>query len=168
MAEHDVDPDRLAFDRRVRQMAGVLGVTDGEPQPGDVVLRTVAGHGDRIRRAALAIAPAGVAVRVLEDDLVTAVPAVRPEIAPSPAQLVACERARREAAAPGRTAGSAPGEALRCDYAFCHHRTSSGELGAAAGDPCRRKVRSAEGWLPCPGRYGPAPAPRRRWWGGMR
>lgn len=169
MAEHDVDPDRLAFDRRIRQMTGVLGVTDGDPEPGDVVLRTVAGHGDRIRRAALAVAPAGVAVRVLEDDLVRTIPGVQPEIAPSPAQRAAGARVRPDAAARGPAAArSAWGEALCCDYVFCRHRLGPGELGAAAGDPCRKKVRTGDGWLSCPGHYEAVPVPRRRWWGGVR
>lgn len=169
MAEHPVDPDRLSFDREVRRMAGVLAVADEHPEPGDVTLRVVRGHGDRLRRAARAIAPPDVAVHVLEDDLVAVLPPTQPSIAPSPSQVAAAERGHREdAAPPERSRRRGVGPALRCSYVFCRQGTTMAELGVLAGDRCRRKIRTDGGWLPCPGHYEPDPPPRRRWWGGTR
>jgi hypothetical protein len=158
-----VDHDRIDFDRQVHRMAGVLDVREDHPGPGDVTLRVVAGHGDRIRHAADAIAPVGLAVHVLEDDLVTTVP-VLPRDGTPPAQVAAEER--RRAAELRASGGSAE---LRCSYVFCRHRVLAGAYGLRAGDRCRQKIGAADGWMPCPGHYEPAPAGRRRrWWSRRR
>ncbi|MEV4423401.1 hypothetical protein AB0L40_26035, partial [Patulibacter sp. NPDC049589] len=100
-----MDRERFQFDRQVRQMAGVLTVVDDQPRPGGVTLRVVAGHGDRIRSAALAIAPPGLELYVLEDDLVTTVPELP---APDPgAWSAGGPRGDDVGVAPGR--GAPPG-----------------------------------------------------------
>ncbi|WP_157260729.1 hypothetical protein [Patulibacter minatonensis] len=143
-----MDLDRMTFDLEVHRMVGVLSVADECPGPGCVTLRVVAGHGDRIRRAAGAIAPADLVLHVLEDDLVTTVPQLPPDTA-----------------AQRRASGAPSGDReLRCSYVFCHHRPDAAAFGLQAGDRCRQKIRVTGGWLSCPGSYAPAPPPRRRWW----
>lgn len=145
-------------------MAGVLSVAEDRPRPGVVTVRVVAGHGDRIRRAALAIVPEGLEVRVLEDDLVTTSPELPPPT--DPRALAAT------GPAPGR-AGGQPGPAvpvgdLRCSYVFCRHRPAAEDFGLRDGDRCRQKIRVTNGWLSCPGHLRSVPAPRRRRWGRRR
>ncbi|MEV4419387.1 hypothetical protein AB0L40_05340 [Patulibacter sp. NPDC049589] len=155
-----MDRRRRQFDTDVRRMAGVLAVLDDRPRPGSVTLRVVAGHGDRIRSAAAAIAPPGLDLYVLEDDLVTSVPELPPSDA-TPSQVVAAENRRRAAAA--RDAAT-PGDALRCSYVFCRHRTAPAGFGLRPGDRCRQKIGVTNGGLSCPGHYEHVPSARRRWW----
>ena len=157
-----MDDERRSYESRVGRIAGVLGVAGDDPRPGCVTIRTVAGHGDRIRAAAAAIAPAGIEVHVLEDDLVTSVPALPP---PDPERLLRTASTRRAAAVPDRPVGegAATGRSLRCDFAPCGHGPPGDDLGLRPGDPCRRKIRVPDGWMSCPGRYGVERPPRGGW-----
>lgn len=156
-----MERDRFTFDDGVRQMAAVLEVLHEHPRPGGVTLRVVAGHGDRIRRAARAIAPEGIEVYVLEDDLVATVPAL-PEPDARPWTPVGPDGTRRaDHGSEDAVEGTA---SLRCSYVFCRHRAVTSDFGLQAGDRCRQKIRITNGWLSCPGRYEVAPPARRSWW----
>lgn len=158
-----MEDERRSDESRVGRMAGVLGVTGDDPRPGCVTIRAVAGHRDRIRAAAVVIAPPGVEVHVLEDDLVTSVPALPP---PDPERLLRTASARRAAAHPERAVGegaAADGRSLRWDFAPCGHRPPGDDLGLRAGDPCRRTIRVPDGWMSCPGRRGIERPPRGGW-----
>ncbi|MDO9408361.1 hypothetical protein [Patulibacter sp.] len=123
----------------------------------------MAGHGKRVRGVAVAAAPAGVEVHVLEDDLVTTAPAL-------PLPDLEGVRPPARVDAPG-TAGDGHAGAptsLRCGFVFCRHRPTPDDLGVAVGDRCRRKIRVPEGWLACPGRYEVEPSSRRRRFGRIR
>ena len=163
------DPDRFYFDKKVRKILGVLAVTDDFPGPGDVTLRVVIGYGERIRQAAHLLAPPGTEVYVLEDHTVTFLPPDTDPEAFTPSQIIVTESERRDAEIRARFRRELetvrPPEHLRCD-GLCRHRTTTHDVRMYS--KCKRKVRVNRGHITCGGHYRAAPAPRRRWWGGVR